>query len=659
MSTAGEVEALSGIFSSSWDPRPILELDSKAHVARSLETQGSQRPDATALRSHGYGMKELAAQDTSFMALRRASYFVANLLAQHGLRKGDVVFLLGMNSRETVAVMYGAWYLGCVTALLLPWHKDRRVLLRTTQAKAVVCPSAYYQDILHEIDDSSYVKLLLLTNTDMPWQGLPASVKDELPKLIQTISYNLQDLDSQPFEPTGQDSFWVERYDFEQAEALSEDAKNSFDTTSGSDDAILVFTSGTTGRPKPIVHRHINILALVAEQFARDVLDLQPTDVILPWEMVSSCYSCTVAVITPLYFGSTVYLDYSEPTCHIRVLSATQFCKAGATIYAAVPDFVKNLAQRVHDKEEGLAESLKPLRKILTVGDQLPKATLLNFIHELPHIDVCNCYGSSEMLCVIGGTESESKYSGQLLRGLEACVRNPVEHKGDGTERASFSGELLVRSTNPEVFPHFPALRNAETRERFQRPSEGHEGQGRSWYCTGDKALVEQDASGTWWYRFLGRFNLVIVPDLDQIYGGARDLLVEDVQRCDVADKLLLNVGLYAKPFDASGQVLASAILPCTVSSQYVFLVLVTEAFSSSQPPAQKDLEGWYAATASGMSEEKLPLVFIPERNVPRQPPLNKLKTGEALKQMEHWMSDNDIKELSPTICVKMSASLW
>ena len=179
-------------------------------MARSLETQGSQRPDATALRSHGYGMKELAAQDTSFMALRRASYFVANLLAQHGLRKGDVVFLLGMNSRETVAVMYGAWYLGCVTALLLPWHKDRRVLLRTTQAKAVVCPSAYYQDILHEIDDSSYVKLLLLTNTDMPWQGLPASVKDELPKLIQTISYNLQDLDSQPFEPTGWRPFAAE-----------------------------------------------------------------------------------------------------------------------------------------------------------------------------------------------------------------------------------------------------------------------------------------------------------------------------------------------------------------------------------------------------------------------------------------------------------------
>ena len=137
--------------------------------------------------------------------------------------------------------------------------------------------------------------------------------------------------------------------------------------------------------------------------------------------MVSSCYSCTVAVITPLYFGSTVYLDYSEPTCHIRVLSATQFCKAGATIYAAVPDFVKNLAQRVHDKEEGLAESLKPLRKILTVGDQLPKATLLNFIHEpgsLSHSWVCNLGNIFTLFLAVYGYLNATRNNSDLLKTI-------------------------------------------------------------------------------------------------------------------------------------------------------------------------------------------------------------------------------------------------
>src|SRR6185503_19131450 len=129
----------------------------------------------------------------------------ANMLAAHGVRKGDVVSLLLPNSVEYVIAYFACWHLGALAGPINSLLKEQEIayVIRDSEAKVLLVNSSF---------------LSVLENTD-----------------IQIIQFdNVEQVpDQQPGET---------RID-------------------NNDDAIIIYTSGTTGKPKGCLLTHGNVIA--------------------------------------------------------------------------------------------------------------------------------------------------------------------------------------------------------------------------------------------------------------------------------------------------------------------------------------------------------------------------------------------------------------
>lgn len=179
------------------------------------------------------------------------------------------------------------------------------------------------------------------------------------------------------------------------------------------DEAALLFTSGSTGAPKAVVHRHPHLAATMAT--LRSVYDLRPGEV-------------TVATFPPFALfgpalGQTTVLpaiDFTRPAAadpgHLRTLIAEH----RADLLFASPALLAALADH--------GRPLPSLRLILSAGAPVPGHVVDTVTALLPAgAAVTTPYGMTEALpvCVIGGDELRATGAlHQPPRGV--CVGRPV-----------------------------------------------------------------------------------------------------------------------------------------------------------------------------------------------------------------------------------------
>src|SRR5258708_17757055 len=89
--------------------------------------------------------------------------------------------------------------------------------------------------------------------------------------------------------------------------ALSTPVRFDADKTGGDDVALLGFTSGTTGEPKATMHFHRDLL-IVADGYAREVLDVTPDDIFVGSPPLAFTCGLGGLAIFPLRFGATATL---------------------------------------------------------------------------------------------------------------------------------------------------------------------------------------------------------------------------------------------------------------------------------------------------------------------------------------------------------------
>ena len=94
----------------------------------------------------------------------------------------------------------------------------------------------------------------------------------------------------------------------------------------GRDDvALLGFTSGTTGKPKATMHFHRDLL-VVADAYAREILNVQPTDVFVGSPPLAFTFGLGGLAIFPLRFGAAATL--LESATPPRRAATTSRCSA-------------------------------------------------------------------------------------------------------------------------------------------------------------------------------------------------------------------------------------------------------------------------------------------------------------------------------------------
>ena len=240
--------------------------------------------------------------------------------------------------------------------------------------------------------------------------------------------------------------------------------------------AFMVYTSGTTGRPKGIVHAHRWVRALGEANRWRVPPELG--DVALAtgeWSFISALGH---NVVFPLRNGITgaILEDRAEPE---RVLAAIETLKV-TLLYSVATVYRRILAI------EGVEHrfDLSSLRGCSATGEALEAATWEEFKRRIG-CDIWEHYGVSEMQMVLGQGPRHPVRPGSIgvpVPGTAVAVRDEAY----GELPAGVIGRFLIAADNPGFFLGYH-------RDQVMTDRVVHDG----WYHTGDLAWRDQD--GYYW----------------------------------------------------------------------------------------------------------------------------------------------------------------
>ncbi len=244
--------------------------------------------------------------------------------------------------------------------------------------------------------------------------------------------------------------------------------------TRADEPAFWMYSSGTTGKPKGILHSHANCAH--AGKLYREVLKADESLIVLATSKLFFAFALDHAFLGVLAAGGTTILNegWPEPEAILAQARAHR-----PTIFLTVPTFFRRLLALP-------AAELAPLagvRANLTGGERFPDAVAAKW-REAVGTEVLVVYGMSEtftpvMASAPGGRRAAS--CGGPLGGVEARL---VGSDGSPAARGA-PGVLWIKHPSLTL-----GYRSDEATARAFRDG---------WFCTGD--VFTHDADGTWTHQ--------------------------------------------------------------------------------------------------------------------------------------------------------------
>ena len=253
--------------------------------------------------------------------------------------------------------------------------------------------------------------------------------------------------------------------------------------TTGDSPAFWLYSSGTTGVPKGVMHLHASMQA-TAETYAADVLGVNESDRFLSIAKLFFAFGLGNSLTFPFAVGATAILhpDPPTPAAMVELIESE-----GATFFFASPGFVAATLDTSPDPA-----AFATLRATVTAGETLP-APLQTRFHELTGQPVLDGIGSTELLHIFLSNTLDRQVpgaSGFPVTGYEAEIRDDNDAVIDAIDTP---GYLHVRGPSAAV-------------GYWERPEATATAFKNGWVRTGD--MYVRDAEGAW--TFLGRDNDMI-----------------------------------------------------------------------------------------------------------------------------------------------------
>lgn len=234
--------------------------------------------------------------------------------------------------------------------------------------------------------------------------------------------------------------------------------------------AYIVYTSGTSGTPRAVMHAHRAIWA--RQMMIRDWYDLTVTDRLLHAGAFNWTFTMGAGLMDPWSQGATsLILDAGTPISDIPDI----LHQHDASIFAAVPGVYRKLLQSAKDM------TFPNLRHSLSAGEKLSE-TLRNRWIERTGTDIFEAFGMSECSTFIShapGRRGENGALGRPQVGRHISLIDQAEPVSLGSV-----GQIAVHKSDPGLMLGYYGAPEA-TQNRFQG----------DWFLTGDLGRMSQDGS--------------------------------------------------------------------------------------------------------------------------------------------------------------------
>jgi malonyl-CoA/methylmalonyl-CoA synthetase len=282
--------------------------------------------------------------------------------------------------------------------------------------------------------------------------------------------------------------------------------------------SLMLYTSGTTARPKGVVHTHASIAAQVRGMV--DAWAWTPDDHILCTLPLHHVHGIVNVVACALWCGAQCDVLPAFDAGEVWQRIAT----GDLTLFMAVPTIYQRLIE-AYDRADDRARNAwsagaSKLRLMVSGSAALPVPTLERWRAITGHT-LLERYGMTELGMALSNTLADRRpgHVGVPMPGVDVRL---VDESGAPVP-AGTAGEIRVRGAN--VF-----------REYWKRPDATRDAFADAWFCTGDVAVVDEGS-----HRILGRASVDIIKS-----GGEKvsALEIEDVLRAHpaVADCAVVGV---------------------------------------------------------------------------------------------------------------------
>jgi len=254
--------------------------------------------------------------------------------------------------------------------------------------------------------------------------------------------------------------------------------------SSPNDPAYLVYTSGTTGYPKGVLHAHRSLIGrLPASRFW---FDFKEGDRILHSGKFNWTYVLGSALMDPLFHGHSVIVHEGENNASTwpRLIK-----KHHCTIFIGVPTIYRQIIQ----KTEFQGTDVPSLRHCMSAGEHLSDEMLLRW-RERFTMDVYEAIGMSECSYYISHNKERPVRPGSagfVQPGREVALLNELNQPVQAGEE----GMIAIRDSDPGLFLGYWRLPEETAKACFD-----------GYFFTGDYARIDDD--GYIW--FVGRKDDII-----------------------------------------------------------------------------------------------------------------------------------------------------
>ena len=403
----------------------------------------------------------------------------ASLEQAHGIRAGDRVAWLGLNHPAQIVLLFALARLG---AMLVPLN-HRLAPAEWASVWADCQPGLLVHDS-HFADAAQ-----ALVRQVLPGEGTTAT------------TFAAADLLSAP----------------EQTVEVSVD-DDAWDAP-----AMLVYTSGTTGRPKAAVHTQGNLLANMT--MAAQVQAITPDDTVLTVLPLFHVGGLCIQTLPALSVGATLLLHARfDASATLTALEAER-----PTLTLQVPATLKALSEH----PQWAATDLSALRAVWAGSSILPPGPVAAF--HARGIPVCNVYGSTETgpFSIALSPEHAMDHAGSCGWPAPGVAVRLCDVHGVAV-RPGAIGEVCVRAPNvvSRYWPDTPAL-----------DAEG-------FFHSGD--LAQQAADGS--FTIVGRAR-------DMIISGGENIYPAEIENLLLAHPLVSECCVVSLPDQRWGEVAVAVVV--------------------------------------------------------------------------------------------------